>query len=141
MANPFMSGPTKETLAEENLPTFKEYGWDFDTDSFKRDENGNLVILEGNEAIKVWVYKCLKTERYRYRAYFDDYGAELERFIGHPNDGQEGTELYRYVQEALLVNPYIRAVGDISISEVGKKIILNVKLNTIYSDDAIGVEV
>lgn len=141
MANPFIAGPQSDNITKASLETFREFAWDFNTDTFKKDGKGNYIVLEGNEAIKVWVYKCLKTERYRYRAYFDDYGAELERFVGQPNDGGEGTELYRYVREALLVNPYIRAVNDVSISEVGKRVILNVKLNTVYGDDAVRVEV
>lgn len=141
MANPFMAGPSASDLTVQSLPTFKEYKWNFDKNTFEYDGNGNPVIVEGNEALKVWVYKCLMTERYRYRAYFDDYGAELERFIGKPNDGSEGTELYRYVEEALLVNPYIKAVNDVSINEDHKKVTLNVSLDTVYGTGTVEVEV
>ena len=41
----------------------KEYGIDFVT--------GQLTgkIVEGKEAIKVWIWNCLKTQRFRYPIY------------------------------------------------------------------------
>ena len=46
----------------------REYGIDFAT--------GQLTgkIVEGLEAIKVWVWLCLHTERFRHAIYSADYG-------------------------------------------------------------------
>lgn len=54
----------------------KEYGIDFTT--------GQLTgqIVEGIEAIKVWIWNCLHTQRFRYPIYSWDYGADLEQYIG-----------------------------------------------------------
>lgn len=141
MANPFVAGPISESTNLAPAETFREFAWDFEKDDFILDDNGSYTIVEGNEAMKVWVYKCLMTERYRYRAYFDDYGAELEQFIGKPNDGTEGTELFRYVKEALMVNPHISSVNDVYMELRGKKVILNVALDTEYGSQSVEVEV
>ena len=140
MANPFMTGPTV-SQSTGSLQPFREYAWDFDRNCFIYDGKGNHVILEGNEAIKIWVYKCLKVERYKFLAYFDDYGCELEQFIGKPNDGTEETELYRYVKESLLVNPYIKQVENISVEKDHKKITMKLQLKTVYGELTTGWEV
>lgn len=77
MANPFVE---LKDVPKNELPEFREYAFDFSKDEFIV-ENGRLAIVTQKEAIKVWAYKALITERYRYRAYFDDYGAELEHFV------------------------------------------------------------
>ena len=68
--------------ANQDLPLFKEFAWDFDNDCFLYDKSGKHILLEGTEAIKVWVYKALATERYTYLAYSWQYGIEIKPFIG-----------------------------------------------------------
>ena len=61
----------------EEMPIFKEYAIDFKTREYIKDENG-IKVLEKNEALKVWIFKALKTERFRYTdVHSDDYGSEL----------------------------------------------------------------
>lgn len=143
MANPFILGNTANTNRQANtLEEFKEYAWDFDRSCFIYDAGGAHKIVSRNEAIKVWVYKTLMTERYRYAAYFDDYGIELERFIGTvPNDGAEVNEFYQYIKDGLLVNPYILEVSNISAEQSGKKIKLTIALTTVYGKSTLGIEV
>ncbi|WP_044502804.1 DUF2634 domain-containing protein [Megasphaera massiliensis] len=138
MANPFVE---LKDVPKNELPEFREYAFDFSKDEFIV-ENGRLAIVTQKEAIKVWAYKALITERYRYRAYFDDYGAELEHFVGTvTNDGAEAIEVFRYIEEALLVNPYITDVNVLGIEQNKKKITLNIELITIYGDTMLGIEV
>lgn len=142
MANPFILGPTPSGSSAATLPEFREYAWDFSKNCFVYHADGNHKIVARNEAIKVWCHKALLTERYRFRAYFDDYGAELEHFIGTvTNDDVEAYEVYRYVEEALLVNPYILAVQVTSIEQQNKKYILSINLRTVYGDATLGIEV
>ena len=105
------------TIATSALPTPREYGIDFDT--------GRLTgeIVEGKEAIKVWIWNCLQTERYRYALYTWQYGVEYEQYIGQAvtedfltADAQIETE------EALMVSPYITGISDFEISFSGSKI-------------------
>lgn len=141
--NPFMTaGTDAETVAKEELPVFREFAWDFQKNSFLYEKSGKHKILLRNEALKCWIRKALLVERYRYRAYFDDYGAELEHFIGTvTNDDQEEVEVFRYIREALLVNPYIKNIGDISFIQDKKKIIMQISVTTIYKSEKVGIEV
>lgn len=143
MANPFATGPTTATeTTQESLPVFKELAWDFDKNRFLFNKDGTPKIVEKNEAIKVWVMHALLVERYRYLAYFDDYGIELEPFVGTgPNDGSRASELYQYVKEGLLVNPYILDVIALSTKQEHKKITMTLQLATIYGSTSVGIEV
>lgn len=142
MANPFMTGNTISTEQYNTQNEFKEYAWDFNRNSFIYNDNGSMKIVTRNEAIKVWVYKVLQTERFRYGAYYDDYGLDLEKFIGKvPNNVINANQLYNAIKEALLVNPYILAVNDISVKQVNKKITLNLELTTVYGKSTQKIEV
>ena len=56
-----------QTKAQQ-LPYAKEAGWDFQNNTFLL-EGGNIKYVYGSEAIKVWIYKALKTERFLHKAY------------------------------------------------------------------------
>ena len=49
---------------EQELEIFREYAIDFKTGEYLRGENNDVITLEKNEALKVWIYKALKTERF-----------------------------------------------------------------------------
>ena len=57
----------KETDKLE-LNSLKEIGWDFEKDEPLFKDN-NFVVVEGIEALKVWVYKTIKTTRFKYLIY------------------------------------------------------------------------
>ena len=147
--NPFMTAGTTSTLTpssaltdRDDLPEFKELAWDFEHNKFIYNRDGTHKVLTQNEAMKVWIRKALMVERYRYRAYFDDYGTELERFIGKtPNDGISESLLYQYIKEGLLVNPYIKRVDAASITREKKKITMDLTITTIYGKTTVGIEV
>lgn len=133
MANPFVEGPsTAEASADNDLETFQEYAWDFDHDCFIL-ENGKPKIVTENEAMKVWIYKTLRTERWRYRAYDDAYGIELEQFIGAtPNTKDNSTEVQRYIKEALLINPYIKSIDKVTFTNDSDVLEFSISLTTVY---------
>lgn len=142
MSNPFVVGPSTSETASQSLPTFTEFAWDFDKDDFIYQRDGSHAIVTGKEAIKVWVLHVFRCERYRYLAYFDDYGIELEKFIGTgPNDGQRSSELFRYVKEGLMVNPYITDVTALQVTQEHKKITMVIHLETVYGEVEMGIEV
>lgn len=144
MANPFVAGPAPENAGSTvpELPTFAEYAWDFDHDCFKHDSAGNHITVTENEALKVWVYKLLKTPRYRYLAYYDDYGLILEDYIGKtPNDAVEASNLFAEIKKAIMVNPYIKDVMNTGMDPHDKTVQIALEITTIYGKFAIEVEV
>lgn len=83
MADPFVAlASGADAKARETLPLLSEYGYDFEKHRFRYDENGNNITVTEDEALKVWIYKALMTERYRYLAYHDEYGITIEPYQG-----------------------------------------------------------
>lgn len=130
---------TNEELTEntEPMPLYKEIAWDYDNDKIVLI-NGSPKIVEGNEAIKVWVYKAIKTMRYKYPIYTWEYGCEMDSLLGKglQNDLIK-SETKRYIEEALLINPYILSVSDIEV-ELNESILgISCSLETVYGTNDI----
>lgn len=97
------------------LPLCREAAWDFERDVpvFK---GGRLETVTGKEAVKVWIWKALHTQRCRYDIYSMAYGSEFESLTGQEYSAAVKTaEAPRYLEECLLVNPYIRSVRDVAV--------------------------
>ena len=130
----------KEDIVKNNsFPLYKEVAWDF-----KRDipilENGDFKIVEGNEAIKVWVYKALLVPRYNYSIYSWNYGSELMDLIGKAYTPQlTKSEAKRYIEEALKINPYILDVNVIDTDFKDSVLSADIKIVTIYGESDISV--
>lgn len=130
---PFLD-TTKQATAQ-SLPLFKEYAWDFDNNCFIYDGNGNMILLESNDAIKVWLYKMVMTQRNRFLAYTPRYGFEGKELIGKVIGVKERrSELRRELIEAIMVNPYIKSIDNIEFveSDTGRQLDVNITLTTIY---------
>ena len=130
---PFINGD--DGILDNNytdLPIYKECAWDFVNDK-AIFVDGSLKIVYKNEAIKVWIYKAIKTNRYQHEIYSWDYGCEIESLIGKGFEvGFIKSETQRYIEEALLINPYITKINKIDV-EFSKDILTAyVDLETVY---------
>ena len=129
----------KDNVADNNLELFKEIGWDYLNDKpLVNEKTKEYIVVEGDEAIKVWIYKTIKIARYRYQIFTSDYGTELEELIGNKyTKGYTESEAIRFIREALMVNEYIRNVNIIDASFENDKLTVNINVDTVYSE---GVE-
>lgn len=116
------------------LPLCKEIAWDFENNvPIFRD--GKPVECTGLEAVKVWIWKALHTDRYRYEAYTWEYGNELEDLIGSDfSDELKQSEAIRYVKEALEICPYIERVEQVKVNFEDSTFTISVKVQTIYGE-------
>ena len=115
----------KEDIVKNNIPIL---------------ENGDFKIVEGNEAIKVWVYKAILTPRYNYSIYTWDYGSELLDLIGKaytPSLTKE--EAKRLIKEALEINPYILEVEITDINFKDSLLSADIKIVTIYGESEVTI--
>ena len=120
---------TTEELTEE-LETPREFGIDFST--------GQLTgtIVEGAEAIKVWIYLALKIVRYRYFICSWQYGNEIEDLYGQGYSTEHlESEISRMVEECLLENEYIDTVTVDDMVYIGGKIRAKVTVTTVYDEE------
>ena len=135
---PFISN-TDEVKVDNSFPLYKEVAWDFEKDT-PIIQNGDFKIVEGNNAIKVWIYKALLTPRYSYSIYSWNYGSELMDLIGKaytPSLTKE--EAKRYIKEALLINPYILEVTVVDTSFNNGLLSADIKLLTIYGESEVKI--
>lgn len=97
----------KEIKEKKDLSLFTEYAIDFDTLEPLKNGN-NLIELSENEALKVWIFKALKTKRNSYQIHSDSYGNDLDVHIGTVyQENIKNALIISEIKDCLLVNPYI----------------------------------
>ena len=127
MAFPFETEEVVEAGVSLKIP--KEYEIDLST--------GQLTgkIVEGVDAIKVWIYNALRTARYRYNIFSWDYGSELEELIGHSYSQEYlNVEAKRMVEDCILINENIISITGFSISLVNDKMNADFTANTLLGE-------
>ena len=123
---PQMSQKT-DSGTSQTIP--KEYGINFST--------GQLTgqIVEGKEAIKVWIWCCLQTQRFRYPIYSWDYGADMEQYIGRAVSREFlQTDCEDALRSAMLVNPYISDVTDFNVERKDDQMHISFRVITRFGE-------
>lgn len=109
----------------------REYGIDFVTGQLTGE------IVEGKEALKVWIWLALHTPRYRHYIYTWDYGNEFESLIGQGySEEYTKTEARRMTEECLLANEHIRGITDFYINMEGDTLTISFTADTLYGSIA-----
>ena len=124
------------TVVNDTLPTAREYGIDFET--------GKLTgsIVEGTEAIKVWIWNCLHTERFHNSIYSWQYGVEYEQYIGQTiSDELLMSDAQIETEEALMINPYITGISDFSAKFSGSKLHISFTVETTLGNLEVNTDV
>ena len=105
----------------------REYEIDFET--------GQLTgrIVEGKEAIRVWIWLAMKIPRYRYYVYTWDYGNEYEDLIGQSyTEEYTETEARRMTEDCLLIHEEIQKISDFKTAMTGSALTAAFTAETIY---------
>jgi hypothetical protein len=130
---PFIE-PEEDVLLSEDLPIPKEWAWDFERNDFLL-MNNKPYLVEGLEAVRIWAYKALMTERFKYEVYSWEYGSEIYSLIGSGfTRSAVDSEVPRLVWEALQPNPYITSVNNININFDGDSLTVEIIIETIFGD-------
>lgn len=120
-----LSQVKKRTEIAQVIEIPREYAIDFST--------GQMTgkVVEGAEAIRVWVWLCLKTQRFRYPIYSWDYGADVEQYIGKAlTDEYLEVVLKNEIEDALKVNRYITGISEYTFVRQGEKVEIRFTINT-----------
>ena len=135
MMFPFVDNEEEEEQ-EESLYIPKEYGINFETGQL----SGKIV--EGYDALLVWVWLALQTPRYRYYIYSEDYGQEYEDLIGKSYSTElTDSELERMTEECLTENPYITGIENFSCVKIEEKVTVTFSLITDLGDGEVSIDV
>ena len=140
MASIFPSFVEEVKAIEQNknntLPVAKDIAIDFNTGE-PIIKNGDFVVVEKNEAIKVWCYYALKIAKGRFLAFTNNYGSELEeKIIGKQYNSDTQKQVKRIVEDCLLVNKYIKSIDNAAVS-FDDKINIEIELTTVYQKGVI----
>ena len=140
MASIFPSFVEEVRAIEQNknntLPVAKDIAIDFNTGE-PIIKNGDFVVVEKNEAIKVWCYYALKIAKGRFLAFTRNYGSELEeKIIGKQYNSDTQKQVKRIVEDCLLVNKYIKSIDNVAVS-FDDKINIEIELTTVYQKGVI----
>ncbi len=129
---PMFTAGQSETAA--GLPVYQDVKMDYGSGT-PVWSGGSPVMVSGLEAVKGWAWRCIMTARYRYPSFSWSYGCELEALVGHPYTADTKlAEARRYVEEALLVSPYIREVQVTDSWFEGDTLHLDVRIATVYGE-------
>lgn len=115
MIFPDIAIPEEVTTQLKATTYGRELDFDFTAGQFIL-EDGAPRVLEGPDALRIWITKTLLTARYRFPIYSFNYGCEMEDVIGYdiPRPVLEA-EIPRVIREALIYDDRINDVRDFSI--------------------------
>lgn len=116
------------------LPLYREIAWDFEND-VPIWRGGSPKWVTGAQAVAVWVWNTLHYIRGSLDIFSWDWGNEVQNLTGRPfTQGVKESEAVRYVQECLLVNPYITDVEQISVDFADATLSIQCAVDTIYGE-------
>ena len=128
---PFIRSEVAET---QSVAPYKEYEFDFSNNTL----TGKL--LEGKEALKVWIYKALLTPRYVHPIYTWDYGQDLDELIGKGYEADYiKSEVERKVTECLLINERITRCHSFEINLLNDTLHITFTAETTFGEVTINV--
>ena len=138
MIFPLLSTATDS--ADSTLPMYREIDWDFNADR-PIWRGGAPVYVSGHRAVLVWCWNALHARRGLCDLFTQDYGTDLSALIGRPYTAAvRESEAIRAVREALMINPYVKAVEQISVQFAGSTLTVRVSVSTIYQEEATPIE-
>ena len=108
---------------------YKEYEIDFET--------GQLTgrVVEGREAVKVWIYFAFHIGRDYFEQYTWDYGNEFQKLIGGMADPEYiELEARRMAEECLMRNPHILGIREFECRVEDDGITMGMSVSTEYGE-------
>ena len=103
-------------VTDNSQSVYQEYGIDFETGQLTGD------MVEGLEAVKVWLWLALQTDRYVFEQYSWNYGNDISTIIGSsPDPDYLALVAQKSITELVEQNPYIFGLHDFDIEIDGDK--------------------
>lgn len=125
--------PTAATAAAE-LPVMREVAWDFEKD-VPLLRGGVPVMVEREQAVRVWAWNALHTERFRWPCFSAAYGNETSTLIGQTYLPEtKRAEVQRYIEECLMSNPYIKAVRNMEVTAQDDVLHVEFSASSVYGE-------
>ena len=131
---PYFGVELTDAESTNEYPTLQDIAIDFKTGS-PIIENNAFKIVEGNEALKVWVYRALKIDRFSHLMYSWDFGNEVMTLVNQGYTPQlTKVEVKRFIEEALYVHPYIEDINITNIDFYNSVLSVSMIITSIYGE-------
>ena len=116
----------------------KTYLFDFDQGEFVL-KDGKLVIASELEAIKQWVTKIIRTEKFKFKIYEKEveeknkeYGITFRNLLGKKLPKEMiRSEIKRELTDVLTKHPKIKTLSEFKIIQEGVKVTINFKVHLV----------
>lgn len=140
---PFIDSTGPNIQMNDELPMLKEYAYDFEKNELLLNADGYTYLVEGNEALRIWIFKALTTERFHYTAYSFAFGSEFQdQVTGQSMNGEiVKLEMERFIIEALMVNPYIKRLDNFIFNNISTGMEVSFDCTSAYGLDTILIPV
>ena len=111
-----------------------EIAWDFNTNQ-PVILDGKIQLVTGIDALRVWIEKALRTERYKWSAYKWTYGAEIEKMLEMGLVGPAlNHSLKQSITDALIYHPQISQVTSFKFTPENDRLDIEFEVKTILED-------
>jgi hypothetical protein len=133
---PQFSPQLQSNVQESTESPGKSFLFDFETGDFAVLD-GKVKVVEGYAALKVWIEKGMRTEKFKFKIYEtgveDEYGITMLDFInGDYPEVFKKAELQREITRFLLTHPEIISIDNMVFIRDRRAMIIDFDINTIY---------
>lgn len=107
-------------------------------------ETGEIIaeFIDEEEAVLQAIHKLIKTHRFFYDIYSDDYGSELDTVIGEQHTAEYLTmEIQRIIEDAVEVDDRILGVDDFVVEVIGDTATVSFSVSTNVTSEILYMEV
>lgn len=138
---PFLQAVRYTESDSSDLPLYTDVLWDDVNDCAVLGTNGEPILTSGNEALRGWIIRSLKTERYAENFFTRAHGSELKRLIGKAwRVDTRMAEAKRYISDCLLQNRYIVKVDVYFVKFRNNALNIRCSVETVYGSMDLNVE-
>lgn len=117
--------------SQETLPLYRDWAVDWKNGRLLL-QNGMPFLVEGREALKVWIYKALRTRPATFVAYAPGYGLRPVSGLGEADEA--AALLQQRIIRALSRSPYITGVGGFSFTREEDWLRVSFTVDTVYGN-------
>lgn len=118
---------------DESLPLARD--WAIDTNTGRMlYQNGRQYMVDGLEAVRVWIWKALHTERAAGDVYGGVFGRDFEDLTGAGVNEAVQDTLAERIADCLTASPYIPAVDGFTFAYTETTLSTNFTVHTVYGD-------
>lgn len=134
------AGNTVNVISEDTQELLQKESFQFDFVSGEFNlVDGKLVSVSGLDAIKVWIQKIIKTEKFNFKIYSRDgqeeYGVSIRDLITGKSLDRDflNAELKRELDQALCRNALIESTSNYRLEQVGRQLKVTFQVNLVDS--------